>query len=184
MCRFPCHRVVILISIAIAAGIVFFLLLAGVLWTLLSRDSSQVDQKAFVEDDDDSVQGPSSLLEHINAATRSTIVGASTGVGVAAGAGRASTEGHGGPSTEGGHADADGWRRTETPATAAGAGIVGSGQEPEEEVGRPAFARYSFDGEGEGELPLQTGAQLAILDDRDAAYVLWLPDSADSHLLM
>lgn len=133
------------------------------LWTLLSRDSpSTADPKLYEQDDDDSTHGPSSLLEHINAATRSTIVG-----GGIVGAGQ-SNDGHAGPSTEGGHAD-DGWRRSETPAVAAGGGIVGSGNEPEEEVGRPAFARYSFDGEGEGELPLQTGAQLAVLDDRDAA---------------
>ncbi|KAF8320722.1 hypothetical protein DL93DRAFT_2215739 [Clavulina sp. PMI_390] len=175
--------VVILISIAIAAGIVFFLLLAGVLWTLLSRDSSEMDHKMFAEEDDASVQeGPSSMLEHINAATRSTFMnpgslGTAAGAGAlaaAAGTKRQSTEDRGtwaaGASTEGGHTDADGWRRTETPATAAGAGIVGTGHEPEEEVGRPAFARYSFDGEGEGELPLQTGVQLAVLDDRDPAW--------------
>lgn len=163
--------IVILISMAIAIGIVFFLLLAGVIWTLLSRDNSQLDQKAFIEDDDDSTRRPSSLLEHINAATRSTIIGAGAGAGAGTAAGRQSTEDHAGPSTEGGHTtDGDGWRRAETPAFASGGGVVGSGNEPEEEIGRPAFARYSFEGEGEGELALQTGAQLSVLDDRDAAW--------------
>lgn len=161
--------IVILISMAVAIGIVFFLLLAGVIWTLLSRDNSQLDQKAYVEDDDDSLHRPSSLLEHINAATRSTILGTSAGAGAVTG--RQSTEDRAGASTEGGHTtDGDGWRRAETPAVASGSGVVGTGNEPEEEIGRPAFARYSFDGEGEGELPLQTGAQLSVLDDRDAAW--------------
>ena len=38
-----------------------------------------------------------------------------------------------------------------------------------DEPSRPAVARYSFDGKGEGELPLRTGQELEILDDRDAA---------------
>jgi len=165
--HFLAASIVILISMAIAIGIVFFLLLAGVIWTLFSRDTSQLDQKAYVEDDA-STHRPSSLLEHINAATRTTIIG-----GAAAGAAvsRQSMEDRAGASTEGGHTtDGDGWRRAETPAAASGSGIVGTGNEPEEEIGRPAFARYSFDGEGEGELPLQTGTQLSVLDDRDAAW--------------
>jgi hypothetical protein len=36
-----------------------------------------------------------------------------------------------------------------------------------EETGRPAHARYSFDGSGEGELRLVVGQELEILDDRD-----------------
>jgi SH3 domain len=162
--------IVILISMAIAIGIVFFLLLAGVIWTLLMRDTTPLDQKGYFEDDHDSVHRPSSLLEHINAATRSTIIGAGAGAGAVAGRQSTDEHDHAGPSTEGGHTtDGDGWRRSETPAVASG-GIVGSGNEPEEEIGRPAFARYSFDGEGEGELALQTGAQLSVLDDRDAAW--------------
>lgn len=162
---FLAASIVILISMAIAIGIVFFLLLAGVIWTLLSRDNSQLDQKAYIEDDA-SVHRPSSLLENINAATRSTIIG-----GAAAPVSRQSMEDRAGVSTEGDHTtDGDGWRRAETPAVASGGGIVGTGNEPEEEIGRPAFARYSFDGEGEGELQLQTGAQLSVLDDRDAAW--------------
>lgn len=73
---------VILISIAIAAGIVFFLLLIGVLWTIFSRRGEQ-PQEEYVEqegDDDSLHHRPSSLLEHINAATRNTIVGSPAGL--------------------------------------------------------------------------------------------------------
>lgn len=40
-----------------------------------------------------------------------------------------------------------------------------------EEVSRPAHARYSFDGKGEGELPMTAGQEVEVLDDGDAAYV-------------
>jgi hypothetical protein len=79
--------VVILISIAIAAGIVFFLLLIGVLWAIFNRRDDQ-SQEEYVEqegDDDSLHHRPSSLLEHINAATRNTIIGSPAG-GVFAGA--------------------------------------------------------------------------------------------------
>ena len=161
--------VVILISIAIAAGIVFFLLLIGVLWTLLAREPSLGIDAKEEQDDDSSLQHrPSSLLEHINAATRTTIVG---GAALTGATGRETQQGsrgseeYGGPSTDADH-DGSGWRRSETPAVGPG-GVTGVYEQ--EEVGRPAHARYSFDGEGEGELPLQTGAELAVLDDRDAA---------------
>ncbi len=45
--------------------------------------------------------------------------------------------------------------------------MTGTAYDPEE--GRLAHARYSFDGQGEGELPLDTGAELMVLDDRDTA---------------
>jgi hypothetical protein len=69
--------VVILISIAIAAGIVFLILLIGVLWTIFSRrDDHPQEEYVDQEGDDDSLHHrPSSLLEHINAATRNTIIG-------------------------------------------------------------------------------------------------------------
>ena len=44
-----------------------------------------------------------------------------------------------------------------------------------EEVSRPAHARYSFDGTGEGELPISSGAEVEVLDDRDPAYVYYSP---------
>ena len=58
--------------------------------------------------------------------------------------------------------DGSGWRRSETPAV-----VTGIAYDPTE--GRLAHARYSFDGAGEGELPLETGAELMVLDERDAA---------------
>jgi hypothetical protein len=53
------------------------LLLIGVLWAIFSRRDDQ-PQEEYVdqEGDDDSLHHrPSSLLEHINAATRNTIIG-------------------------------------------------------------------------------------------------------------
>lgn len=157
--------IVILISIAIAAGVVFLLVLAGVLWTLFARRDDALGTK-YAEEDDGSDGGsagaqhrPSSLLAHINAATRGTIVGA-------LGAEKARGEEHEmSPTTYGGgHGEPDGsnYLRAETPSDAmAGLGMG------EDEPGRAAHARYSFDGAGEGELPLSVGQELEVLDDRD-----------------
>ncbi|KAF9519271.1 hypothetical protein BS47DRAFT_1312769 [Hydnum rufescens UP504] len=168
--NFLAAGVIILISIAISAGIVFFLLLIGVLWTLLSREPSlSIDPKEEQDDDSSLHHRPSSLLEHINAATRTTIVGTgalATATGRETQSGSRGSEEFGGLPADVDH-DGSGWRRSETPAVGPG-GVTGAYEQEEE--GRPAHARYSFDGEGEGELPLQTGAELAVLDDRDAAW--------------
>lgn len=96
--------------------------------------------------DDDSLHRPSSLLEHINAATRSAIIGA----------GLESPHSGEGKSEE----------QPRSPITdeneqAAFPRAVG-------DVSRPAHVRYSFDGEGEGELRVSSGNQVVVLDDRDA----------------
>ena len=162
--------VVILISIAIAAGIVFLLALIEILWTLFARRDDKVNNydNGDLDADDDSTHRPSSLLEHINAATRSTILGANSPYGPngekeagyaaagAAAAGMAHDDPFSGP-------DASNYLRAETPLDALGGAIDG------EETFRPAYARYSFDGKGEGELSLRTGQELEILDDRDTA---------------
>jgi hypothetical protein len=155
--------VVILISIAIAAGVVFVLALIGILWTLFSRRDESLNKlgSAEYDDDDDSAQHrPSSLLEHINAATRTTILGA-TNPFVIEKDEKAAAAADG--------ADASNYIRAETPSDAAGGVLAG-----DDEASRPAYARYSFDGTGEGELPLSTGMEVEVLDDRDAAYVLRL----------
>ncbi|KAG5652238.1 hypothetical protein H0H81_005732 [Sphagnurus paluster] len=160
--RFLAVGVVVLISIAIAAGVVFLLALIGILWTLLSRREEKLSKfdVAEEEDDDSTHHRPSSLLEHINAATRTTILGTSPF-----------------NSTNGGKEeekmahdaldpfapDASNYVRAETPSDAIG-GILA------EEASRPAHARYSFDGAGEGELPISAGAEVEVLDDRDPAW--------------
>ncbi|KAG5646314.1 hypothetical protein DXG03_003911 [Asterophora parasitica] len=154
--------VVILISIAIAAGVVFLLALIGILWTLLSRRDDKMNRlDPAEEDDDDSTHHrPSSLLEHINAATRTTILGSSPFHNT-----------HGEQEeekiTRDNHdpfgPDASNYIRAETPSDAMG-GIMA------EETSRPAHARYSFDGAGEGELPISAGAEVEVLDDRDPAW--------------
>lgn len=159
--------VVILISIAIAAGVVFLLTLIGILWTLFSRREDKLSKADLAdEDDDDSTHHrPSSLLEHINAATRTTILGA--GPFGAYGAEKEEEKVAGdAPYSPNEHdpfaPDASNYLRAETPSDAMG-GIMG------EEMSRPAHARYSFDGTGEGELALSAGAEVEVLDDRDAA---------------
>ncbi|CUA66690.1 Polarized growth protein rax2 [Rhizoctonia solani] len=157
--KFLPRGVVILISIAIAAGIVFLLLLIGVLWAIFSRREDQ-SQEEYVdqEGDDDSLHHrPSSLLEHINAATRNTIVGS-----VAGGMFPASEKSEKAITpdpTDGTHPgdDEDG---------------MGTGQaynDPDGE-GRIARARYGFVPSGDGELALEEGAQVVVLDDRDPAW--------------
>ncbi|KAK1224226.1 hypothetical protein PQX77_012883 [Marasmius sp. AFHP31] len=159
--RFLATGIVILISIAIAAGIVFLLALIGILWTLFSRrdKDDKLNKYDPQDDDDDSVHHrPSSLLEHVNAATRGTIVGSSPlpEKGDEKVTSEANDHDPYGP-------DASNYMRAETPSDAMG----GLGME---EASRPAHARYSFDGAGEGELPLTAGSEVEILDDRDHAW--------------
>jgi hypothetical protein len=155
--------IVILISIAISAGVVFLLVLAGILWTLLSRRDDALGAKFDAgdeSDDDASGPRPSSLLAHINAATRTTIMGAAGDEGQAGSPQHSPKEADpfSGP-------DASNYLRAETPSEAVAGMMAG-----EEEPGRAAHARYSFDGVGEGELPLSVGMQLEVLDDRDHSW--------------
>ena len=160
--------VVILISIAIAAGVVFFLALIGILWTLFSRRDDKLNKfDTAADDDDDSTHHrPSSLLEHINAATRTTILGATNPFShfnaekeeekiVRDAPSPIPDQDPFGP-------DASNYVRAETPSDAVGGMMA-------EEMSRPAHARYSFDGTGEGELPISAGAEVEVLDDRDPA---------------
>ncbi|KIY50189.1 hypothetical protein FISHEDRAFT_64862 [Fistulina hepatica ATCC 64428] len=162
--------IVILISIAISAGVVFLLALIGIIWTLFSRRDDRIDK--LQDDDDDSVQHrPSSLLEHVNAATRTTILGnpfvrhsqdgdadekmmmtAETPVSPTA------------QETDPFAPDESNYVRAETPSDAIHGTLLGG------EASRPAHVRYSFDGHGEGELPLLAGDEVEVLDDRDAAW--------------
>lgn len=173
--EFLATGVVILISIAIAAGIVFLLALAGILWTLFARKDDKLHTFAAGDDDDDDDSAhhrPSSLLEHINAATRTTILGGAVGAGAFGAYNAEKEEEHSAASASGGPEvqadpfgpDASNYMRAETPSDAVG-GLLG------EEMSRPAHARYSFDGTGEGELPISSGAEVEVLDDRDPAYV-------------
>ncbi|KAH9949614.1 cortical protein marker for cell polarity-domain-containing protein [Amylocystis lapponica] len=144
--HFLATGIVILISIAIAAGIVFLLALIGILWTLFSRRDDKLNKfdAADVDQDDDSTHRPSSLLAHINAATRTTIIGAQSPF---------HTEKEGDAVKDPFGPDASNYIRAETPSDAMG-GIMNG-----EEASRPAHARYSFDGAGDGELSLMAGQE-------------------------
>lgn len=166
----------ILISIAIAAGVVFLFALIGILWTLFSRRDDKLNKfdPAIDEDTDSATHRPSSLLEHINAATRQTILAggspfgqhssekeeADTGIAAGAGAGAGII---GSTSADPFGPDASNFARAETPSDAVVGGVGGA------DSSRPAHARYSFDGQGEGELPLAAGQTVEILDDGDDA---------------
>jgi hypothetical protein len=116
---------------------------------------------AAADDDDDSAHHrPSSLLEHINAATRTTILGTSPFSDTKAE--KEEKIAKDGPDQDPFGPDASNYVRAETPSDAVG-GIMA------EETSRPAHARYSFDGTGEGELPISAGAEVEVLDDRDPA---------------
>jgi hypothetical protein len=156
--------VVILISIAIAAGVVFLLALIGILWTLFSRREDKINKFDGMdnEDDDSTRHRPSSLLEHINAATLTTILGAGYSTEKEEKATGNSAQREADPFGSG--PDASNYIRADTPSDAVG-GLLA------EETSRPAHARYSFDGTGEGELPISAGAEVEVLDDRDPAYV-------------
>lgn len=173
--EFLATGVVILISIAIAAGVVFLLALIGILWTLFSRKDDKLSRfdNAEEEDDDSTHQRPSSLLAHINAATRTTILGGGSSPysnynaekefedkgAIAVGTAYSSPE----RDPFGPGPDASNYIRSETPSDAVGGMLVST------EGSRPAHARYSFDGTGEGELPMSSGAEVEILDDTDAS---------------
>ncbi|KAF9231294.1 cortical protein marker for cell polarity-domain-containing protein [Melanogaster broomeanus] len=161
--HFLATGVVILISIAIAVGVVFLLALIGIVWTPLSRRDDKFARYEKNDEDDDSIQHrPSSLLEHINAATRTTILGTQSPFNNFSAEKGAAREGTIEPDPFG--PDASNYLRAETPSDA----VVGS-MAAEEEVSRPAHARYSFDGTGEGELLLTAGVEIEVLDDRDNA---------------
>ncbi|KAJ7262315.1 cortical protein marker for cell polarity-domain-containing protein [Mycena haematopus] len=134
--KFLATGIVILISIAIAAG---------------------------VEDDDSTHHRPSSLLEHINAATRTTIIGASPFANYNTKEDKEPDTRSHTPDQDPFAPDASNYMRAETPSDAIG-GIMTA------ETSRPAQARYSFDGTGDGELPLSAGSAVEVLDDRDPAW--------------
>lgn len=160
--------VVILISIAIAAGVVFLLALIGILWTLFSRRDDKLGKYEGGEDDDDddsTRHRPSSLLDHINAATRNTILGTPSPFGFSGEKDEAMGM-KGSQEEDPFAADGSNYLRADTPSDAPG-GILAT----EEETSRPAHARYSFDGSGEGELALTAGVEVEVLDDRDPACV-------------
>lgn len=105
------------------------------------------------------------MLEHINAATRTTILGGSSPFNhVAAEKEEAAREGGGEGEGDPFGPDASNYLRAATPSDA----VVGT-MVAEEESSRPAHARYSFDGSGSGELPLTAGMEIEVLDDRDNA---------------
>ncbi|KAG8932932.1 hypothetical protein FRC01_011649 [Tulasnella sp. 417] len=165
--KFLATGIVILVSIAIATGIVFLLLLLGIFWTLCTRREAGLAHPNPEDDDDESSfrhHRPSSLLEHINAATRTTILG---GAGLA-GAGAAVAH-RKGDASEDTHADPDMWARAETPSDVMGAAGMMSEGEPGD-VNRPTHARYSFAGGAEGELPVAAGQEIMVLDDRDESW--------------
>jgi len=163
--RFLATGVVILISIAIAAGVVFLLALVGILWTLFSRRDDKLNKfDAGEDDDDDSTHHrPSSLLEHINAATRTTIIGASPFGHFNAKEDKHLDTRSPTPDQDPFAPDASNYMRAETPSDAIGGVMT-------EEMSRPAQARYSFDGTGDGELPISAGSAVEVLDDRDPAW--------------
>ncbi|KAJ7502743.1 cortical protein marker for cell polarity-domain-containing protein [Mycena galericulata] len=163
--HFLATGVVILISIAIAAGVVFLLALIGILWTLFSRRDDKLNKFDGAEDDDDDSthHRPSSLLEHINAATRTTIIGASPFAAFNAKEDKDVDARSPTPDNDPFAPDASNYMRAETPSDAIG-GIM------TEEMSRPAQARYSFDGTGDGELPISAGSAVEVLDDRDPAW--------------
>ncbi|KAF7793786.1 hypothetical protein EIP86_004907 [Pleurotus ostreatoroseus] len=153
--HFLATGIVILISIAIAAGVVFLLALIGILWAIFARRDERADKLdvAEYEDDDSTTHRPSSLLEHINAATRTTIIGQSPFAQDSEKEAEAAAM----------EVDAGGSFRPDTPSDATGALMA-----PED--ARPGRARYSFEAENDGELPMATGQELEILDDRDNAW--------------
>ena len=160
--------VVILISIALGAGIVFLLGLIGILWALFARrDDRSAGQDTIVEDDD-SVR-PSSLLAHVNAAARNTIIGSPKGHYYTHKGDETIVDDPVRPSTADSHVGAE----------VAGGAAVGAAAmahhsltpvttTDEHDVNRPAQARYSFEGTGEGELSLHTGQQVTVLNDHDS----------------
>jgi len=151
--------------------------LLGVLWALFRRrderhsvQDSGSDEKEY-DDDMDSLQRPSSLLAHINAATRNTIF-MPKDMEVSSNAGHRAEE------TAVDHSDpihalrSDSISHEGTLAAGAGAALISGSQSPvttvdEDDVNRPARARHSFEGDGEGELPLKTDQNVIVLNNQD-----------------
>jgi len=148
--------------------VVFLLALIGILWTLFSRRDDKLGKFDGAEDDDDDSthHRPSSLLDHINAATRNTILGTPSPFGFGGGEKDEAIPMQTKPNDlDPFVADGSNYLRAETPSEAAAGGGLAA-----DEMSRPAHARYSFDGTGEGELALTAGLEVEILDDRDSAW--------------
>jgi len=155
--------IVILISIAIGAGIVFLLVLIGILWTLFARRDETLAAKYDAVEDDDASSAqhrPSSLLAHINAATRNTIIGSTSPFGAFSAEKEEET---GGTSRVISPEDPN-FARADTPSDAVIGGTTS------DVAFRPSHARYSFDGTGEGELAVRAGQELHVLDDGDESW--------------
>ncbi|KZT19900.1 hypothetical protein NEOLEDRAFT_1076882 [Neolentinus lepideus HHB14362 ss-1] len=155
--------IVILISIAIGAGIVFLLVLIGILWTLFARRDETLAAKYDTVEDDDASSAqhrPSSLLAHINAATRNTIIGSTSPFGAFSAEKEEET---GGTSRVISPEDPN-FARADTPSDAVIGGTTS------DVAFRPSHARYSFDGTGEGELAVRAGQELHVLDDGDESW--------------
>ncbi|KZO95530.1 hypothetical protein CALVIDRAFT_499824 [Calocera viscosa TUFC12733] len=154
------EALVIIISIVIGAGSVLLLFLIGVLSALWLRRSEETPHLLAEKDADDGSSidhHPSMLLEHVQAATRATIIG--EGAFAAASGKRQSTE----ASRE--HAGDSSLETEEVPGEADVDG-------PFEDDGRVAHTRYSFEAASDGELDIRAGAQVMVLNDRDASW--WL----------
>lgn len=150
--------------------------LLGVLWALFRRrdernygQDSDTDEKEY-DDDMDSLQRPSSLLAHINAATRNTIF-MPKDMEISS---NAEVVGHKAEETAVDPTDLRGYSISHEGTLAAGAGValISGSQSPvttvdDHDVNRPAQARHSFEGDGEGELPLKTGQDVIILNNQD-----------------
>ena len=151
--------------------------LLGVLWALFRRrdernygQDSGSDEKDY-DDDMDSLQRPSSLLAHINAATRNTIF-MPKDMEISS---NAEIAGHKAEETAVDHTDQSHALRGDSishEGTLAPAALISGTQSPvttvdEDDVNRPAQARHSFEGDGQGELPLKTGQDVIVLNDQD-----------------
>ncbi|SNX84709.1 uncharacterized protein MEPE_03418 [Melanopsichium pennsylvanicum] len=100
---------VILISIAIGLGIVFFLVLLGLIWAVARRRPEPKDMDVPISASDESLgfgekKRPSSLLATLNAATENAMLGAHGGA--AAGAGIGASAGAGAAGAMAAHRDA------------------------------------------------------------------------------
>lgn len=188
---------VILISIAIGLGIVFLLVLLGLIWAVARRRPEPRDMGVPLSASEDTLglgekKRPSSLLATLNAATENAMLGDHSGLeaaGIGAGAAGAAAAAH--RRNDSGAADltdetamSGGYPYTDEEAEAGLAtGMVGGaavaapaiGGEDEEGSpmeGIPAHARYDFAPNHESELALTAGEPIEILDDQDRHW--WL----------
>lgn len=168
--------IIILISIALGLGAVLILTLIAVLISLWSRRGESYPVLLENPEDEDEMARPSSLLENINQATTNIAKVKPMQTAVPTPIIKLNDDNVSNliynekkdKDNENNHID-NSFSSNDTSNDASSSAITNENNEGDlnNGVGYRCYARYDFLGERPGELPLQVGQQIQVLNDRD-----------------